>query len=232
MSTAVHDWMWRVKTDRLSLTDDGQVLSSLNCWLRWPSGNVPGECEHVFDQTRDCIVLFVQHESWAELQCWQRLLRHDFTCFTHQPCQEDARLRGCCPIGNFDKYIDRLGRTPQFLSPGPCGLSSEILRSYFIWVFGGEIKCIFPSACDSDTAPAPLSLSRDWNGEVWSVTDWRTLIGRLSWSQPCISTINPVMLLLFGLHYSEGIYLWHNNHIILRLILIVILWTAGTGVLR
>ena len=36
------------------------------------------------------------------------------------------------------------------------GLSSEILRSYFIWVFGGEIKCIFPSACD--TAPAHLSL--------------------------------------------------------------------------
>ena len=165
MFRAVHTWMSRVETD------DGQALSFsklnsysllLNCWLRWPGGNVPGECEHVFDQTRDCIV-FVQHESWAELQCWQRLLRHDFTCYTHQPCQEDARLRGCCLIGNFDKYIDRLGRTPQFLSPGPCGLSSEILRSYFIWVFGGEIKCIFPSACD--TAPAPLSLpGLEWWG--------------------------------------------------------------------
>ena len=88
------------------------------------------------------------------------------------------------------------------------GLSSEILRSYFIWVFGGEIKCIFPSACD--TAPAPFSLpGLEWRGlkcDGLTDADQETVL------EPALH-INPVMLLLFGLHYSEGIYLWHNNHI-------------------
>ena len=107
-------------------------------------------------------------------------------------------------------------------------LSSEILRSYFIWVFGGEIKCIFPSACD--TVPA-----RDWNGEVWSVTDWRTLIRR-SHTGDCPGP-SPAYQLSTQLCCS---YLdctirrasTCDTIIILRLILIVILWTAGTGVLR
>ena len=91
-------------------------------------------------------------------------------------------------------------------------LSSEILRSYFIWVFGGEIKCIFPSACD--TAPAPLSPEIGMvKSEVWRI-DRRWSGDRIQETvlDPA-QHINPVMLFLFGLHYSEGIYLWHNNHI-------------------
>ena len=201
--------MWRVETDRLSLPDDGQALSS----LRWGGGNVPGECEHVFDQTRDCIVLFVQHESWAELQCWQRLLRHDFTRYTHQPCQEDARHRAAVSlatlintsigwVGHHNFYlqvhVDYLVRSWDHIS-------SEFLEE--------RSNVYFPR---SVTRPQPLSLSLDWNGEVWSVTDWRTLIRRYRIQETVLEPtlhINPVMLFLFGLHYSEGIYLWHNNHI-------------------
>ena len=178
-------------------------------------------------ETASCCLFNMR--AWAEPQCWQRLLRHDFTRYTHQPCQEDARLRGCCLIGNFDKYIDRLGRTPQFLSPGPCGLSSEILRSYFIWVFGGEIKCIFPSACD--TAPAPLSLSPGIGmvrSEVWRID------GRWSGDCPGASPAYQLSTQLCCSYLDCTIRRAStcDTIIILRLILIVILWTAGTGVLR
>ena len=108
------------------------------------------------------------------------------------------------------------------------GLSSEILRSYFIWVFWRRDQMYISLGLWHGPSP----FLSPWIGMVRSEV-WR-IDGRWSGDCPGASPAYQLSTQLCCSYLDCTIRRAStcDTIIILRLILIVILWTAGTGVLR